>query len=193
MLNVDVLSCGRWAIHTNPATGRTLAWVYCISVEFIHPAVAEVKCFSKSCPFQHCSLKVDLWLRLQFNSFFYTPPLLTVGHYMALYGCESWNVIRASFSFSLLSLFFPSSLPSIEVAGLSQHEQLFLTRSIFLSTLPRINSALTHPTQPINFPTQPHPALVVFRGGGGFCKLDSLSPRLSASAPPASSYIFSIF
>ena len=60
-------------IHTHPAMGKTLAKrerARCIAVEFICPAVAEVKWFSKSCPFQHCSSKADLWLRLQFTPFF---------------------------------------------------------------------------------------------------------------------------
>lgn len=79
-------------------------------MEFIHPAVAEVKCFSNSCPFQHCSLKVDLWLRLQCAPFFSLLPLhrwqLDTRHYMA---------VRAEMSFTLLSftisflLFFSSS------------------------------------------------------------------------------------
>lgn len=51
---------------------------------------------SKSCPFQHCSLKVDLWLRLQFT-------------FLSLLPLHSWHLYtrhyiatRAEMSFTLL-------------------------------------------------------------------------------------------
>lgn len=147
-------------------------------MEFIRPAVAEVKWFSKSCPFQHCSSKADLWLRLRFTPFFsFLPPpsfSLSAGHRAPYVRAEMSFTLppfTTVFLFSSPLLFPPSPLPSLpfaEATGLSECEQLFLTRSIFFFfylRFPRINSPVAHPTQPINFfPPCPMPALVVFEG-----------------------------
>ena len=99
-------------IHTSPAIGETLAErerARCISVEFICPAVAEVKWFSKSCPFQHCSLKADLWLRLQFTPF---SSLLHPASWTPGSICESWNVIHASSLHPCLPFLISSPFPT---------------------------------------------------------------------------------
>lgn len=88
--------------------------MHCISKEFIHPAAAELKCFSKSCPFQHCSSKVDLWLRLLFIPFFSCLPL----HLWQLDDSRctaSSNVIQTPFlPHCLPLLFFYPHLPCPE-------------------------------------------------------------------------------
>lgn len=171
-------------------------------MEFICPAVAEVKWFSKSCPFQHCSSKADLWLRLRFTPFFsFLPPpsfSLSAGHQAPYVRAEMSFTLppfTTVFLFSSPLLFPPSPLPSLpfaEATGLSECEQLFLTRSIFFFfylRFPRINSPVAHPTQPINFfPPCPMPALVVFEGKKKKKKksqLESLVTSIERASSPA--------
>ena len=107
--------CGRELCHNShkPSHRRNISRererARCISVEFICPAVAEVKWFSKSCPFQHCSLKADLWLRLQFTPF---SSLLHPASWTPGSICESWNVIHASSLHPCLPFLISSPFPT---------------------------------------------------------------------------------
>lgn len=177
-------------IHTNPALEKPLAEsaVYLCG---IHPSCSSWgEVLFKELPFP--TLFLEGWpmtkITIQFFLSSTAPtPTPTAGQYMGLYGRESWNVIRASFSRSFLSLFSASTLPSIEVTVLSQNERLFLSRSIFLRLASK-DWFCTHTLSQSNSPSHPtRPASVYFFLRGGGCILYHLDRVPPSTLPPSHS------
>lgn len=180
-------------IHANTAIGKTLA-ESAVHLYGIHTSCScrGFKCFSESCPFQHCSLKADLWLRLQFTPLFSLLPLrcwqLGIRCYMAAaemsYALLSFTIVFFSSS-PLLFRFSPhlSSSPAfrpiykgdrvIRVCAVVSYPIRFYLR--FRGLILQSHILLSQSTFP--------PYRFSCFWGGKKSQLDSSSPQSSASAP----------
>lgn len=139
-------------------------------MEFIHPAVVGIKCFSKTCPFQHCSFKTDLWLRIQFtfcfSLFLFLCWQLDSRHCVAVRAEMSFTFFTFTIVFlssSSLSIFPVVALPIYRGGRVIRVWAVVFYPIHFYLCFPGLilqsHILLSNSTSP------PHPALVVFEVG----------------------------